>query len=239
MKKFGVNIPSRATKTLEGEDAYSSTFVYTLGGKVVGHREWSKDGVLSHEYGCKNGHRDGWELIYHARNGGLMAAIPWSNGKLVGIGKQWSTDGRLIVEYNLEKGTGVELICSQCVGCEDGEYLSVAPGDPVLSIERHWCDGELNGAERWWDGDNKHIYLERFFLDWTPHGIWREWNRKGRLRRGFPQYYVHGERMTKRTYINRTRKIETLIPFRAEDNDPQRPLPPEFAAQLQKRPNDD
>ena len=38
MKKFRVKIPSGATKTLEGEDAYFRTFVYTLGGEVVGHR---------------------------------------------------------------------------------------------------------------------------------------------------------------------------------------------------------
>ena len=239
MKKFLARIPAKSTKSVESsypEDMQA--YVYSLDNEIVGHREWSQDGVLLHEYGCKNGCRDGWELIYH-RNGKLMAAIPWSNGKLVGIGKQWSTDGRLIVEYDLENGTGVELICSAFVGCEDGEYLSVTSGEPVLSIERHWRDGYLNGAERWWDGDNKHISLERFFLDDTPHGIWREWNRKRRLRRGFPQYYVHGERMTKRTYGSRAGKIETLIPFRTEDNDPRRSLPPEFATQLRKRSNGD
>ena len=230
---FHVAIPNNATETVDtyhanGRKRESRYFQH---GELVGYRSWAESGLVEHEYAWRDGLRDGYELVYH-NTGDLMAAIPWSRGALNGAGKQWSRDGRLIVEWTVSEGTGVELICSQLVGHEDGEYMSVAPGDPVLAIERHWMDGERNGFERWWAGDNRHITDEMYFRDDHPHGIWRSWTRKGTQRRSFPQYFINGKRVTKRTYMRQTIGNDTLPPLQAEDDMPARPLPEDFVRHL-------
>jgi hypothetical protein len=82
---------------------------------------------------------------------------------------------------------------------------------------------------RWWThdetGHNEKVYDESHYRHGTQHGIFRRWNENDKLSRGYPQYYVNGERVTKRQYERACRTDPTLPPFRAEDNLPQRPLP--------------
>lgn len=60
----------------------------------------------------------------------------------------------------------------------------------------------------------------------APGAIQRQWTANGKLRRGYPQYFVQGERVNKRHYVQACRADPTLPPWRAEDDQPQRPLPP-------------
>lgn len=232
---YRVDIPENATEVVDSrhQNGQREKCSYFQHGKLVGHRLWTESGLLEHEYGCRDGRRQGYELLYH-KTGNLMAAIPWSRGVLSGMGRQWSRDGRLIVEWTVATGTGVELICSALVGHEHGEYMSAGEGDPVLSIERHWVDGKRSGVERWWAGDNLHITDEMYFRDDGPHGIWRSWTARGTQRRGYPRYFINGQKLSKQAYLRRAARDETLPPFRPEDNAPIRPMPGEFLRYLHK-----
>ena len=49
------------------------------------------------------------------------------------------------------------------------------------------------------------------------HGIEREWNPKGRLRRGWPRYFVAGRRLDKRRYLRACAGDTSLPEFRSQD----------------------
>ena len=112
----------------------------------------------------------------------------------------------------MEHGTGTDL-------------WYCAPG--VLSEEREYLNGNRHGYERWWNSDNQTVYEESHFQIDINHGIFRQWNNHGKLRRGYPQYFVAGERMTKCQYERACLKDSTLPPFLASDNQPMRQLPAE------------
>ena len=60
----------------------------------------------------------------------------------------------------------------------------------------------------------------------------RQWTALGRLRRGYPQYFVQGERVTKRQYLRACQTDPTLPIRRAQDDQPERPLPASVMSQL-------
>ena len=90
----------------------------------------------------------------------------------------------------------------------------------VLSEERQYRDGALHGFERWYWGFDRGnaVWSEGHFKEGEKHGIFREWNVKGGLSRGFPQYFVNGERVTKRRYLTACKRDTSLPIFRTEDN---------------------
>jgi hypothetical protein len=119
-------------------------------------------------------------------------------------------------------GTGIDLWRQQR---DDGSiYLSEA---------RYLKDGVLHGYEWWMNEDQRTVHGEMHYNGRGFHGIWREWNNQGRLRRGFPQYYVNHQKVTKKRYLKACETDPTLPPFRSEDNDPAREFPPEIAKELQ------
>jgi hypothetical protein len=69
------------------------------------------------------------------------------------------------------------------------------------------------------------------------HGVFRAWNARGRLRRGYPQYFVDGKRVRKRRYLKGSAADPSLPPFREEENRPDRKLPVEYLDQLARAPN--
>jgi hypothetical protein len=128
-----------------------------------------------------------------------------------GIAKQYY-DGRLVGTYRMDLGTGVDLWRDR---------------NSRLQEERHVRDGALHGFERWWNGDDRTLWKEGHYRGGVEHGIFRDWNDKGRLRRGYPQYYVHGQRVVKRQYLKAAASDQTLPRYREEDNRPERQLPDE------------
>lgn len=62
-----------------------------------------------------------------------------------------------------------------------------------------------------------------------PHGIERQWNARGRLRRGYPRYYLRGEQVNERRYERACAGDPSLPKFRQKDNEPKRKFPPEVA----------
>ena len=80
--------------------------------------------------------------------------------------------------------------------------------------------------------DQRSAERESHFAEGLEHGIQRDWDSTGRLRRGFPKYFINGEQVTKRQYLRAAKLDSSLPPFREEDNRPERQFPPEVAAAL-------
>jgi hypothetical protein len=55
--------------------------------------------------------------------------------------------------------------------------------------------------------------------------MFREWDRHGRLRRGYPRYFVAGRRVTRQQYEQARRTDPSLPPFDERENAPFRQLP--------------
>ncbi len=62
--------------------------------------------------------------------------------------------------------------------------------------------------------------------------IERVWNLRGRLRRGYPKYWIHEVQVTKRRYVRAAQDDPTLPPFRENENRPGRKFPTEIAELL-------
>jgi hypothetical protein len=92
--------------------------------------------------------------------------------------------------------------------------------------------GRFHGFEWWLEQDQKSVHQEAHFWQDLQHGIRREWNSDGKLRRGFPQYWVNNERVAKRQYLRACAKDPNLPAFRAGDDLPQRTFPPEVQAAI-------
>lgn len=54
------------------------------------------------------------------------------------------------------------------------------------------------------------------------HGIEREWNDEGKLRQGFPRFYVRGRRVTRHAYAREQKRNSSLPAYRPEENLPHR-----------------
>ena|SRR5258708_35981028 len=105
------------------------------------------------------------------------------------------------------------------------------PKEPYLSEIRYMKDGLRHGFE-WWLDTYERVVEEHHFYQGQEHGIVRAWNRQGRVRRGYPRYWVHGERVNKAKYLKASERDPNLPPFRKEDNEPARTFPPEIRQHL-------
>jgi hypothetical protein len=222
MKYYRSSIPKGARERLTANfvtgQRYQVECVFK--GKVVGVRRFHETGELADEYPLKNGLIHG--TAYRSdRPGELLSAEPYFNGLPHGTARQWSDDGKLIGTYTMKHGTGVDLWWQQL-----GKEV------PHLAEARYVTDGKWRGFEWWLREDQKSVWLERHFWNNRIHGIERDWNWSGRLRRGYPRYWVNNERTTKRQYLRACAKDPTLPSFREQDNRPQRKFPAEVAAHL-------
>jgi hypothetical protein len=222
-RKYQTSIPAGAVERVEelhpGGAKKSASF--WLDEVKVGYREWDEDGRLEFECTHRNGVKHGHEYCFHA-NGQLLEKETYRKGYPHGTGKQWSEDGRLLVTWKLVNGTGLDLWCDlQTEG---------------LAEEHYWPrEGEL-GYKRLWNGDEQTVRQEYFYLLGKGyHGVWREWNAQGRMRRGFPQFYVNGRKVLKLQYLKVCASDLTLPPYRPEDDDQHRLLPGQYLAQRNHR----
>lgn len=215
-------IPPEAEERITGSyaDGTRKEAEYWLSGQLVGSRQFHPTGALESEVpyqdGVIRGTRYRWDTP-----GRLLSAEPYERGVPHGVARQWSDDGRLIGTYTLERGTGIDLWWQER---EDGSaYLA----------EVHFMrDGWPHGFEWWLAEDQQRVWIERHWSHGHRHGIEREWNGQGRLCRGYPRYWVNGERVTKRQYLRAAARDPSLPPFRPEENEPRRAFPPEVAQHL-------
>jgi antitoxin component YwqK of YwqJK toxin-antitoxin module len=222
-RTYQTSIPADATEVVEewhpnGAKAYAC---YFLGGERVGCRQWDEDGGLMYDCGMRAGVRHGNVYCFYA-NGQMEEVQPYRNGQMHGTGKQWSEEGELLITWQLTNSTGVDLWCDSRTG--------------TLAEEHFWPGPEDLGKARQWNNDEKTVWQEYFYgLDKGYHGVWREWNARGRLRRGFPRYYVNDRKVTRRQYLRACAGDPTLPPYRPEEDDPHRQLPAEYLRQRKKR----
>jgi hypothetical protein len=192
---------------------------YLIDGKLVGTRCWDEDGYLTLETPYKNGLVHGVKYTWYF-DGVLTSAEPYFEGKPHGIAKQWSASGELMGTYEMVHGTGIDLWWNS-FDCSDEP--------PFILTEAHYMlEGRLHGFTWWINDDQASVLVERHFRHGVPHGIEREWNENGRLCRGYPRYYVGGERLDKRRYLRAAGADSTLPPFLVEENEPLRIFPTEI-----------
>ncbi|MEP6755880.1 MAG: hypothetical protein ABJA67_10290 [Chthonomonadales bacterium] len=194
---------------------------YYLGRTYIGQRVYNRDGHLQHEWSFKNGKKHGWQYNFHD-NGGMYRALHFDNGIEHGTAQCWGLSGALLGTYTMDHGTGIDFWWNEC------------NGKPQLTEARFVVDNLMEGYEYWWYswGKTGALRKEKWWSHGRLHGIEREWNYRGGLRRGFPNYWICGEEVDKRKYERAAKKDATLKPFSIEDNKPHRIFPPEVAAKL-------
>ena len=222
-KRYTSSIPKHAKERVTVRFPNGSTNVanYLVRGKVVGEWIWDEVGNVSMEIPYKKGQVHGIQYGWYF-DGILTVAIPYHNGKEHGIAKQWDESGKLIGTYSMKHGTGIDLWREQRF---DGHSC-------CLSEVRYMKDGDRHGVEWWIDQDQKTVYEERHFKIVKLHGIERSWNSQNRLRRGHPKYFVEGEQVTKRQYLNVSKTDPSLPRYHERDTRPARTFPPEISRRL-------
>jgi antitoxin component YwqK of YwqJK toxin-antitoxin module len=221
--KYVSAIPRDARERVIGRhpDGTKRTAEYRLGRDRVGLRCFFESGEPERECGMRRGKKHGTEYDWIVP-GVLCSAEPFVDGLPHGTARQWDEHGRLIGTYRMVRGSGIDLWRQRR---QDGKaYLS-----EVLYLK----SGLPDGFQWWIEEDQKRVYVERHWRDGRVHGIERQWNHAGRLRRGFPQYHVNGELVTKRRYLKASASDPTLPPFFLHENNPARTFPPEIGKHLQ------
>lgn len=218
MRRLKSDIPARAKEVLVN----LSVREYRLGGKLVGRRIFNSEGTLVIETPMRDGRKHGRELTWDD-DGKLELVEPYYDGKIHGTAKQYDRRGRVIGTYKMVHGTGYDV------------WRNQFPDGPVHVSEIHSNrDGSLHGFVWWLEPDQKSVHDEKHWHKGQLHGIDREWNFAGKLRRGFPKYWVHDQAVTKRQYLAAARKDPTLPSFRLKDNRPRREFPREIRQLLNK-----
>ena len=124
----------------------------------------------------------------------------------------WRLDWHLTMTH----GTGLDLWRCKKTWGNKRVYLAEA---------RHINEGKWHGFEWWLNEDQKSVQGEHHFRENLQHGVQRSWNSAGRLRRGYPRYWVNNKQVTKREYLRACAKDPSLPPFRESDNRPRRKFP--------------
>ena len=220
--KYRSSIPpdaqERVIETYESGAKRQSDFF--LDAELVGRRYYFETGELEDETPFRNGRMHGVEYRWH-EPGVLLSTERWVDGLPHGTAKQW-LDGKLVGTYEMVRGTGIDLWWGKRF--EDDAV--------VLAEARYLVNGQRHGFEWWIDQDQKSVHEESHFWHGEPHGIERQWNSEGRLRRGFPKYFVGGKKVAKRQYTAACKKDPTLPLYRAADDRPVRRFPPEIRLHL-------
>ncbi|MGD0732481.1 MAG: hypothetical protein ABR956_14565 [Terracidiphilus sp.] len=226
MKHYRSSIPKEAKQRIlatrtAGPQKYKTEYI--LNGKVVGIRQFDENGLLEFEWPLKNGRTHG--TFYQVTDGVVTFAEHYSKGLAHGTAKQWSPDGELIGTYTMKHGTGLDLWRAKNRWGHGKVYLHEA---------RYLKEGKWHGFEWWLNEDQKSVHSEHHFWENLQHGIQRSWNNEGRLRRGYPRYWVQNVQVTKGQYIRACSQDPNLPPFRERDNLPTRRFPSEIAEHCAK-----
>jgi antitoxin component YwqK of YwqJK toxin-antitoxin module len=221
MAEYRSSIPETATEQVveRYETGQPKRAAYRRDGVVVGVRFFHEDGAPSFESPLLEGRLHGVQYRWD-HPGVLLSAEPFAEGLPHGTAMQWADDGTLVGSYTMIRGTGLDLWW----GCSGGQRS--------LSEARSLHNGLRHGFEWWIHPSQDRVTEERHCWEGQLHGSERQWNRAGRLQRGYPRYYVHGQRVDKRHYLRACSRHPELPPFRASDNLPQRSFPPEVAQHL-------
>jgi antitoxin component YwqK of YwqJK toxin-antitoxin module len=200
-------VPKRAEEVIveTHEDGSRKAAEYYLGGQKIASLYWWPNGNLDMEFYYRNGLYHGPQRSWHD-NGQLMWETSYVDGKEHGTARQWGRGGNLLGTYSMRYGTGIDLWWDE---------------EEWLAEETSFVEGRPDGLERRWAREGL-LWSERYWKDGQLHGISREWNCAGRLRRGYPQYHVNGVKVNKARYSKATLTDPTLIRFDVKDDQPRR-----------------
>ena len=218
MRQFRSSIPAGARARVAHRHASGAPerVEYLVGRAVVGYRLFDADGELLLDAGVHRGRRHGREYRLDVP-GKLLSATAYKNGLEHGLARQWSDDGRLIGTYRMRSGTGIDLWWQETWR---------KPRRPYLAEVHFMLNGRRHGFEWWLNQDERSVHQERHWSDDEAHGIEREWDGRGKLRPGFPKFYIRGSRVTRQAYERERHDDSSLPPYQVEDNRPQRTFPP-------------
>lgn len=219
MKRPKSDIPAGVTETeisafrQEGPLIFYRLVQCMLNDEVVGRRTYDEDGSIRMETPIKNGKKHGREYVWDEA-GALLSMEPYVDGKLHGLARQYNPKGKVIGTYRFVHGTGYDIWRHER---EDG---SIGVSE-IFTAQ----DGALHGYEWWLKDDQRSVSHERHWQQGQPHGIERMWNKEGRLKRGYPKYWIRNQAVTKRVYLKAAAQDKTLPAYREKDNRPQREFP--------------
>jgi hypothetical protein len=226
MNKLESDIPPGAIEQLvseyrqevwpQGARIYYRTVNCILDGQVVGTRSYTPDGILVMETPLKDGQKHGREFTW-SEDGTLLSVEPYVKGKIHGTAIQYGHRGQPIGTYRLIHGTGYDIWRSE--GLDRRVIIS-----EIHSLQ----DGRPHGYEWWFTNDGSSLWHERHWQAGTYHGIERMWNAQGKLKRGYPKYWIMGQAVPRRKYLQSARSDDTLPVFREQDNLPKRIFPAEI-----------
>lgn len=185
-------------------------------GNLVGQRVYNQEGIMVIESPMKDGLRHGREITW-SDDGKLLLIEPYVRGKIHGTAKQYGRNGKVIGTYTIFHGTGFD------VWRQENEDKTV-----FISEIHGLQDGFANGYEWHFASSKQDLWHERHWYMGKLHGIQRMWNSKGRLRRGYPKFYIADRAVPKQKYIKMTFMDKTLPVFREKDNLPFRKIPREI-----------
>jgi hypothetical protein len=213
------DIPPEATERFVRQYPDQRLYECVLNGEVVGQHWYTPAGQLTTDTPLKNGQKHGRE--YQWDEGMLVSMEPYVEGQHHGLAKQYGQGGKIIGTYRLVHGTGLDIWRQEN---DDGTI--------EISEIHTLRDGLPHGYEWWLNPDQRSVSWERHWFAGFFHGIERKWNAQGKLRRGFPKYWLKGlevsQTVSKRAYVKAAQQDKTLPPFREKDNRPRRTFPPEI-----------
>ena len=193
-----------------------------LDSQVLGRRAYSSDGALWKETPLKNGKKYGREYTW-TEPGILESVEPYVDGQLHGVAKQYNQRGRVIGTYRFVHGDGYDIW--RCERADGSTRIT-----EIFTVR----NSALHGYEWWPRADQCSVWHERHWQEAQFHGIERMWNEEGRLKRGYPKYWIHGKAVRKRAYMRAAANDKTLPAFREQDNLPQRRFPEDIERLLTK-----
>ena len=185
-------------------------------GVRVGQRVYTRAGIKIMETPLKDGLKHGREFTWD-EDGKLLLVEPYSKGKIHGTAKQYGAGGNVIGTYTLVHGTGLD------VWRQENEDKTVFVSE-IHRLE----DGLPHGYEWHFTVAQEDLWQERHWHMGQVHGIERVWNSKGRLRRGYPKFYVFDQAVSRQKYLQAAVTDKHLPAYRMEDDLPQRNFPREI-----------
>jgi hypothetical protein len=111
-------------------------------------RSFYRNGQVREEVTSRNGRRQGTTRTWH-KNGAIALEESYRNGQLHGVCRQWDERGKLLGQYRMSYGTGI-----QHVWFENG----------VLQWEHSLVNGMATGPSRLWFQDGS-LASEQWFIE--------------------------------------------------------------------------
>ena len=228
MKHVKSDIPQGAIETSASEenDVLNDHRVVDclFKGQLVGRRVYNREGVLILEAPMREGLKHGREITWDD-DGTLLLIEPYVKGKIHGTAKQYGRNGKVIGTYTIHHGTGLDVWRQ-----EDEDHQ-------VFVSEIHHLQDVLPNSYEWGFASSKEdLWQERNWNMGKLHGIERVWNNRGRLRRGYPKFYIADRAVSRQKYIKMALSDKSLPVYREKDDLAHREWPEEIKRLILSKP---